>query len=398
MEGRRVAVLVGCNYKGTLAELRGCVNDVWGMHAALVDRFHFKPDEIQVLVDNDPQYTLPTGANIRRALQVAIASTSGPGDVLFFHFSGHGTQLPAYQASSIASPKNPLDYDECIVPCDMNLLTDEDIREVVDLLPQGVTFTIIADSCHSGGLIRYEKEQIGDSFENQGMLGKFQSGAKTIDSEDIQTIENDLKKNNNPVFGVNRSLLPSTLVEMLMKQSGDMDMNVTNVQCMLAKIFKEEVSTKFKSHGKKRDNTYLSHGKNSSIHNSDTTCITGSLGLPLRYHSPSKYLVKSYDKSQAPNYVLGSNGKGDQAILISACQAYENAKDITPCDTNKIIAFGAMSHAILDVLSKLEGNAIITNHDLVKNVRKFLLLEGISHQHPGLYCCDNHVNATFITG
>lgn len=279
------------------------------------------------------------------------------------------------------------------------MFADEDIREVVDLLPQGVTFTIIADSCHSGGLIRYEKEQIGDSFANQAMQGKFGSCAKLTDVENIQTMEHDMKRINNSMFRVlNRSLPSSTLVKILKKQSGNMDINVTNVQFMLAEIFGKEVSIKFKDLGEKRNNINLSYGENTSMLNSHTTRNTSSLRLPLIHHSSSKYLEESYDKSQAPNEVLRSNGKGDQAILISACQAYETAKDVTPSDTNGTLAFGAMSHAILDVLSKLEGNDFITNYDLVKNVRKLLLLEGISHQHPGLYCCDNHVTATFILG
>jgi hypothetical protein len=36
-----------------------------------------------------------------------------------------------------------------------------DFRELVDLVPPGATFTMVSDSCHSGGLIDQEKEQIG---------------------------------------------------------------------------------------------------------------------------------------------------------------------------------------------------------------------------------------------
>lgn len=38
-----------------------------------------------------------------------------------------------------------------------------DFRELVDRVPSGATFTIVSDSCHSGGLIDHEKEQIGPS-------------------------------------------------------------------------------------------------------------------------------------------------------------------------------------------------------------------------------------------
>jgi hypothetical protein len=40
---------------------------------------------------------------------------------------------------------------------------DDEFREVVNKLPPGVVLTMISDSCHSGGLIENEKEQIGES-------------------------------------------------------------------------------------------------------------------------------------------------------------------------------------------------------------------------------------------
>lgn len=42
-----------------------------------------------------------------------------------------------------------------------NPLPDVDFRQLVNRLPEGASFTIISDSCHSGGLIDKEKEQIG---------------------------------------------------------------------------------------------------------------------------------------------------------------------------------------------------------------------------------------------
>nr|CAB3459275.1 unnamed protein product [Digitaria exilis] len=44
-------------------------------------------------------------------------------------------------------------------------VADVDFREVVDRVPQGATLTMISDSCHSGGLIDQEKEQIGPSVD-----------------------------------------------------------------------------------------------------------------------------------------------------------------------------------------------------------------------------------------
>lgn len=40
---------------------------------------------------------------------------------------------------------------------------DVDFRQLVNRIPSGASFTILSDSCHSGGLIDKEKEQIGPS-------------------------------------------------------------------------------------------------------------------------------------------------------------------------------------------------------------------------------------------
>lgn len=111
------AVLVGCNYPGTKAELKGCINDVLRMHRCLVDRYGFDDSDIVVLIDTDDSYTQPTGGNVRRAISDFVAGAR-PGDVLFFHYRGHGTRLQAETGED-----DDTGYDECIVHCDMNLIT-----------------------------------------------------------------------------------------------------------------------------------------------------------------------------------------------------------------------------------------------------------------------------------
>jgi len=111
------AVLIGINYPGTKAELRGCVNDVRRVHKCLVDRFGFSERNITELIDTDESSTKPTGKNIRRAL-LNLVESAKPGDVLVVHYSGHGTRLPAETGED-----DDTGYDECTVPCDMNLIT-----------------------------------------------------------------------------------------------------------------------------------------------------------------------------------------------------------------------------------------------------------------------------------
>ncbi|XP_074319967.1 metacaspase-9-like [Silene latifolia] len=149
--GKRMAVLAGCNYAGRgSSELKGCINDVVSMKKVLISCFGFKENDIVLLTDNEAALEKkPTGANIKKALERMIKQAED-GDLLVFHFSGHGTLL---------RDKN----HGAIVPTDFNIITDMDFRQLVDMIHHKATFTILADSCHSGGLIYQEKEQIGPS-------------------------------------------------------------------------------------------------------------------------------------------------------------------------------------------------------------------------------------------
>ncbi|KAF5737594.1 latex-abundant family protein [Tripterygium wilfordii] len=149
---KRFAVLVGCNYAHTRNELHGCINDVLAMKEVLIKRFGFDHTNIELLTDAAGSPVMPTGANIKKALE-KMAGQAKDGDVLFFHYSGHGTRIP--------KPGHPSKQDEAIVPCDFNLITDVDFRHIVNRVPKGASFIIFSDSCHSGGLIDKEKEQIG---------------------------------------------------------------------------------------------------------------------------------------------------------------------------------------------------------------------------------------------
>ncbi|GAB4851822.1 hypothetical protein Ancab_031221 [Ancistrocladus abbreviatus] len=154
--GKRLAVLVGCNYPDSGHELQGCINDVLAMQELLVERFGFDPKDIEVLTDEPESHVMPTGLNIKKALR-RMVDRAEEGDVLYFHYSGHGTLIPSLK------PNEPSRQDEAIVPCDFNLITDMDFRQLVNRLPCKSSLTILSDSCHSGGLIDQEKEQIGPS-------------------------------------------------------------------------------------------------------------------------------------------------------------------------------------------------------------------------------------------
>eukprot|EP00978_Attheya_sp_CCMP212_P000794 scaffold1654_cov45-Attheya_sp.AAC.2 len=148
--GRRRALLIGINYKGTRAALRGCVNDAKQMKHLLIQHgFPNDSSHMVVLTDEDKRNRpyLPTRANILKALQWLVQGVS-EGDVLFFHFSGHGAQVPDKTGHEADG------YNETILPLDYQSggqIADDILwGSLVFPLPSGVRLTALMDCCHSG--------------------------------------------------------------------------------------------------------------------------------------------------------------------------------------------------------------------------------------------------------
>eukprot|EP00798_Chlamydomonas_sp_ICE-L_P019940 gene19940-26648_t len=149
------AVLVGCNYPGTNAALNGCINDVHGMAKMLKTYFGFSDSDMTIMVDTDKSTLQPTGKNIKAEL-VKMVSGAADGDILFFHFSGHGTQIPSDNDDEEDGK------DEAICPTDMNIIADDDLRIIFSPLSKqpNTKFTMIADCCHSGTILDHDEVQI----------------------------------------------------------------------------------------------------------------------------------------------------------------------------------------------------------------------------------------------
>lgn len=144
--GRRRALCVGINRYPT-APLSGCVADVQAW-ADMFKRAGFE-DPVMLL---DEKATL---AAIVENLS-SLVTSSRPGDVIAFQYSGHGTQLPDVSDDELGgdSPGE----DEAICPYDFasgNFLIDDDIGEIFNRLPSGVNLTCFMDCCHSGTISRF---------------------------------------------------------------------------------------------------------------------------------------------------------------------------------------------------------------------------------------------------
>lgn len=151
---RKRALLVGINRYNDRKwiSLEGAENDVQLQKELLVHRFGFAEDDIKLLIGKDATYD-----NILTTFKAFLSDWAQPGDVVVFHFSGHG--------SSVADPENALGTGRVstIVPVDSQLPngypnTGGEVNDITghtlwllmrSLKTENVTFVL--DSCHSGG-------------------------------------------------------------------------------------------------------------------------------------------------------------------------------------------------------------------------------------------------------
>ena len=164
--GRRKALIIGINYYGTNAALKGCINDARNMQNLLL-REGYPNDSEHLLLLTDERNSgynhQPTGANILKAFQWLLQGVN-QGDMLFFHFSGHGSQVTdetGFEKDGLNETILPIDYKK-------GQLKDDQLWEhLVYPLPNGVRLTAVMDCCHSGtGLdLPYEyKPQKNNNF------------------------------------------------------------------------------------------------------------------------------------------------------------------------------------------------------------------------------------------
>ena len=190
---RGKALLVGANYFAAAAEknprlprLRGSLNDVAAQMRFLRDAYGFKTDagSMRVLIDEplpgvnassssssccgaskrgerdgdavptalrSHYYRPPTTTNVKAGIEWLLEDARA-GDVLFFHFSGHGTDVPDVDGDE----DDGVDEALCTIDVDWETnfgITDDYLREkFFCAVPPGVDCFATFDCCCSGAL------------------------------------------------------------------------------------------------------------------------------------------------------------------------------------------------------------------------------------------------------
>ncbi|NES24421.1 MAG: DUF4384 domain-containing protein [Symploca sp. SIO3E6] len=149
---RKLALLVGANGY-TNSPLKGCINDTLLQRELLIHRFGFNPNDILLITDDSS--AKPTRANILQAFEKHLIEQAKPGDVVVFHFSGHGSQ--------VFDPNSPFQnqLNSTFVPLDRKISPQGERFVVSDIMGETLflwmsaleteNVTAILDSCHAGG-------------------------------------------------------------------------------------------------------------------------------------------------------------------------------------------------------------------------------------------------------
>ncbi|MBD2776398.1 caspase family protein [Iningainema tapete] len=149
---RKLALLVGINdYKNGIPPLGGCVTDVSLQQELLTNRFGFNEKNILTLINAQA-----TRQNILQAFDEHLIKQAKPGDVVVFHFSGHGSRVKDRDKDM------PDGVNGTIVPVDSSLppnggVVQDIMGHTLFLLMyalQTENVTVVLDCCHSGGTKR----------------------------------------------------------------------------------------------------------------------------------------------------------------------------------------------------------------------------------------------------
>lgn len=152
MRGRK-ALLIGLNYPlDPRNRLYGCVNDVKLMAAYLQERCDFDAENI-ILVTDEHSKNIPGTCYVpilERIYDLAISSWRENLDIVYFHYSGHGTQI-----ADVSNDEKD-GRDEGIVPTDFasrGPITDDVLKAVFAKFNPRTQIIAVFDCCHSGSIL-----------------------------------------------------------------------------------------------------------------------------------------------------------------------------------------------------------------------------------------------------
>ena len=182
-------------------DLRGCVNDVHMTREVLRTRFGFAEANIKTLLDREA-----TARNIVGLFEEWLIKESEPDDIVYIHFSGHGSRISDKDGDEEDG------WDELLCPADVistdesSMIIDDQLRELLQRIQARSVITVL-DACHSGTGTRdvslsrprfldLESDVAAAKGATRGLalsdpetvLSSFQAGAAAAGSSDMEPI------------------------------------------------------------------------------------------------------------------------------------------------------------------------------------------------------------------
>lgn len=145
-QGRLMALCIGID-RYQRSPLAGCVADarLWKKTLSTLGY------TVTLLKDEEA-----TAHRIRESV-ADLVSSSRAGDRLVLQFAGHGTQFVDTDGDESGGDSPALDECLCAADCDFaddGLVIDDELRMIIETLPEGVSMTCFFDCCHSGSATR----------------------------------------------------------------------------------------------------------------------------------------------------------------------------------------------------------------------------------------------------
>lgn len=229
---KKKAVLIGNNYKDTDNALHGCANDVLNMKKLLMQNGYAEEDIIMIS-DDIPKAIFPSSKNILSELNKLIDNAI-PGDDLFIHYSGHGTQerdLNNDEDDRKDEGICPLEIDSDGNKYIGDTIRDDELKKLVNKVPVGARLFGLFDCCHSATIFDLQHNVVQGNGKKPDRMHGFTllfSGCKDSQTSADAYIDN-----------INQGALTAGFMKMVKKYNGFknfMDLCFSGVTSQLVKV------------------------------------------------------------------------------------------------------------------------------------------------------------------
>ncbi|KAK4753099.1 hypothetical protein SAY87_021897 [Trapa incisa] len=314
------AVLIGCNYPGTKAELKGCINDVKRMYRCLTERYGFSDEDITVLIDADESYVQPTGKNIcrapRRSHPISRARRS---PLRPLHWSRHPPPSRDWRGG-----RHRLRRASGIVNSDKFQQAKEQIGESTKREEE--------EESSGFGFKSFLHQKVQDAFESHGVhvpSGLLHHQRNRHDEEGDREVE---IASGEYGYVKNKSLPLQTLIDILKQKTGKEDIGVGELRPTLFDMFGDDASPKVKKFMKvifdKLQSRFGEEGEGSGG-GGGFLGMVGGLAQEFLKHTKPAMEVEVGSKQEVYAGATKRSFPGGE-ILISGCQTDQTSADASP--------------------------------------------------------------------